>query len=143
MHRRGTSYHLPTGGAIYFDTAMSAFRGCDGAEWLTLAASRNGKDQATISLYYSDGIMHRRGYRIQAVEAPLKENLAAAALRLTRDYLAFLRQAMGDAAHALEDFEAAYAKTDWSRFERVPLFRAANRMNAFNTYLLMEQQGGR
>ena len=38
-------------------------------------------DQATISLYYSDGIMHRRGYRIQAVEAPLKENLAAAVLR--------------------------------------------------------------
>jgi putative N6-adenine-specific DNA methylase len=38
------------------------------------------KDLATISLYYSDGIMHRRGYRIQAVEAPLKENLAAAVL---------------------------------------------------------------
>ena len=38
------------------------------------------KDLATISLYYSDGIMHRRGYRIQAVEAPLKENLAAAIL---------------------------------------------------------------
>lgn len=39
------------------------------------------QDQATISLYYSDGIMHRRGYRIQAVEAPLKENLAAAVIR--------------------------------------------------------------
>jgi putative N6-adenine-specific DNA methylase len=39
------------------------------------------KDMATISLYYSDGIMHRRGYRIQAVEAPLKENLAAAVIR--------------------------------------------------------------
>lgn len=39
------------------------------------------QDQATISLYYSDGIMHRRGYRLQAVEAPLKENLAAAVLR--------------------------------------------------------------
>lgn len=38
------------------------------------------KDHATISLYYSDGIMHRRGYRIQTVEAPLKENLAAAVL---------------------------------------------------------------
>lgn len=38
------------------------------------------KDLATISLYYSDGIMHRRGYRIQTVEAPLKENLAAAVL---------------------------------------------------------------
>jgi putative N6-adenine-specific DNA methylase len=40
-------------------------------------------DQATISLYYSDGIMHRRGYRIQAVDAPLKENLAAAIIRFS------------------------------------------------------------
>lgn len=41
-------------------------------------------DQATISLYYSDGIMHRRGYRIQAVDAPLKENLAAAIIRFAK-----------------------------------------------------------
>ncbi|MDB5103749.1 MAG: putative methylase family protein [Fibrobacteres bacterium] len=41
-------------------------------------------DQATISLYYSDGIMHRRGYRIQAVDAPLKENLAAAVLMFAK-----------------------------------------------------------
>jgi putative N6-adenine-specific DNA methylase len=39
------------------------------------------KDKATVSLYYSDGIMHRRGYRKQTVEAPLKENLAAGILR--------------------------------------------------------------
>lgn len=62
-------------------------------------------------------------------------------LELTRDYLAYLRQTMGDAASKLEPFEEAYAKTDWSRFERLPLFRAANRTNAYNTYLLMEQQG--
>ncbi|WP_409970371.1 MBL fold metallo-hydrolase [Piscinibacter sp.] len=62
-------------------------------------------------------------------------------LELTRDYLAFLRNAMGEAARNLDPFDEAYAKTDWSRFERVPLFRAANRMNAYNTYLLMEQQG--
>jgi hypothetical protein len=30
-----------------------------------------------------------------------------------------------------------------SRFERMPLFKAANRMNAYNTDLSMEQQGGR
>jgi putative N6-adenine-specific DNA methylase len=39
------------------------------------------KDEATVSLYYSDGVLHRRGYRKQAVEAPIKENLAAAILR--------------------------------------------------------------
>lgn len=64
-------------------------------------------------------------------------------LVLTRDYLAHLRRTMGAAAEAMEPFEDAYARTDWSRFESLPLFRAANRMNAYNTYLLMEQQAGR
>lgn len=61
-------------------------------------------------------------------------------LQLTRDYLAFLRESMGVAAREMEPFEEAYARTDWSRFEHLPLFRAANRMNAYNTYLLMERQ---
>ncbi len=61
-------------------------------------------------------------------------------LQLTRDYLQFLRKSMGQAARDLEPFEDAYARTDWSAFERLPLFRAANRINAYNTYLLMEQQ---
>jgi glyoxylase-like metal-dependent hydrolase (beta-lactamase superfamily II) len=67
----------------------------------------------------------------------------AADLNLTRDYLVYLRKTMGDAARELEPFDEAYAKTDWSRFARLPLFQAVNRMNAYNTYLLMEQQGPR
>ena len=63
-------------------------------------------------------------------------------LQLTRDYLVHLRQTMREAASNLEPFDDAYAKADWSRFEHLPLFRAANRMNAYNTYLLLEQQGG-
>ena len=63
-------------------------------------------------------------------------------MAMTRDYLAYLRTSMGEAARNLEPFEDAYGKADWSRFEAMPLFRAANRMNAYNTYLLMEQQGG-
>lgn len=62
-------------------------------------------------------------------------------LQLTRDYLAFLRTSMGRAAAEMEPFDDAYARTDWSAFERLPLFRVANRINAYNTYLLMEQQG--
>ncbi len=62
-------------------------------------------------------------------------------LRFTRDYLTHLRQSMAEAARNLEPFDDAYARTDWSRFARVPLFDAVNRMNAFNTYLLLEQQG--
>jgi glyoxylase-like metal-dependent hydrolase (beta-lactamase superfamily II) len=64
-------------------------------------------------------------------------------LRLTRDYLVFLRRAMGEAAANLEPFEDAYARTDWSRFADLPLFRVANRINAYNTYLLMERLGAR
>ena len=52
----------------------------------------------------------------------------------------FLRKTMGEAAANLEPFDEAYARTDWSRWEALPLFKAANRMNAYNTYLLMEQQ---
>ncbi len=60
-------------------------------------------------------------------------------LTLTRDYLQHLRATMGEAARNLEPFEEAYARADWSRFARLPLFGVANRMNAYNTYLLMER----
>lgn len=65
---------------------------------------------------------------------------AAADLRMTRDYLVHLREKMGAAASELEEFEVAYAKTDWSRFAHLPAFEAANRRNAYNTYIRI--QGG-
>ena len=65
---------------------------------------------------------------------------AAADLAMTRDYLSYLRQKMGEAANELVDFDEAYAKTDWSRFSGLPAFEAANRRNAYNTYIRM--QGG-
>ncbi len=61
-------------------------------------------------------------------------------LALTRDYLTYLRHTMGAAARELEPFEEAYARADWSKFKHLPLFQAANRINAYNTYLLMERQ---
>jgi glyoxylase-like metal-dependent hydrolase (beta-lactamase superfamily II) len=61
-------------------------------------------------------------------------------MQLTRDYLLYLRTTMGTAAKNLEPFDDAYLAADWSRFEKLPLFRVANRMNAYNTYLLMEQE---
>jgi glyoxylase-like metal-dependent hydrolase (beta-lactamase superfamily II) len=61
-------------------------------------------------------------------------------MQLTRDYLAYLRSTMGDAAKNMEPFESAYVATDWSAFEHLPLFRVANRMNAYNTYLLLEHE---
>lgn len=64
---------------------------------------------------------------------------AQADLQLTRDYLQHLRLTMGQAARNLDPFDEAYARADWSRFAHLPLFAAANRINAYNTYLLMEQ----
>ena len=61
-------------------------------------------------------------------------------IQLTRDYLIHLRQAMGEAARDMTPFDEAYEAADWSRFEHLPLFNAANRMNAYNTYLLMEHE---
>lgn len=61
-------------------------------------------------------------------------------MQLTRDYLVYLRKVMGDAARNLDPWETAYQAADWSRFERMPLFRVANRMNAYNTYLLMQNE---
>lgn len=62
-------------------------------------------------------------------------------MQLTCDYLRYLRASMGKAAANLEPFDEAYKNTDWSEFEHLPLFRVANRMNAYNTYLLLEQEG--
>jgi glyoxylase-like metal-dependent hydrolase (beta-lactamase superfamily II) len=62
-------------------------------------------------------------------------------MQLTHDYLVYLRESMGRAAANLEPFEEAYRNIDWSQFEHLPLFRVANRMNAYNTYLLLEQEG--
>jgi glyoxylase-like metal-dependent hydrolase (beta-lactamase superfamily II) len=61
-------------------------------------------------------------------------------MELTRDYLLHLRRVMGQAAKNMEPFDEAYKAADWSRFERMPLFGLANRMNAYNTYLLMERE---
>jgi glyoxylase-like metal-dependent hydrolase (beta-lactamase superfamily II) len=61
-------------------------------------------------------------------------------IALTRDYLLFLREKMGQAARDLVPFDDAYAAVDWSRFAKVPAFTAANRINAYGTYLHMEQE---
>lgn len=61
-------------------------------------------------------------------------------MQQTREYLVFLRSAMGRAAEAMEPFDEAYDKTDWSRFAHMPLFKSANRMNAYNIYLQLEHE---
>jgi glyoxylase-like metal-dependent hydrolase (beta-lactamase superfamily II) len=67
-------------------------------------------------------------------EEPVKD------MKMTRDYLLYLRDAMGRATELMDPFEMAYKNTDWTPFEHLPLFKAANRMNAYNTYLLLEHE---
>ena len=61
-------------------------------------------------------------------------------LVFTRDYLIFLREQMGRAVDDFVPFDEAYAKTDWRRYANIPAFDAANRINAYGTYLLMEKE---
>lgn len=62
------------------------------------------------------------------------------AIAMTRDYLVYLRTQMGKAVEDLVPFEQAYEQTDWSRYKDVRAFDAANRVNAFNVYMQMEQE---
>ena len=61
-------------------------------------------------------------------------------IAFTRGYLKYLRESMAPAALNLDPFEAAYQSTDWSEYEVMPLFRAANRMNAYNVYLSIQAE---
>ena len=67
-------------------------------------------------------------------------NEPRADLVFTRDYLQYLRDQMGLAARDLVPFEEAYEKTDWSKYRSMPAFNEANRVNAYNQYLRMEQE---
>jgi glyoxylase-like metal-dependent hydrolase (beta-lactamase superfamily II) len=67
-------------------------------------------------------------------------NQPAAELTLTRDYLLYLREVMQRAVDDFVPFDEAYRQADWSRFSRYPAFEAANRVNAYNTYLLLEKE---
>jgi len=62
------------------------------------------------------------------------------AITLTREYLAFMRKKMGEALEEMLDFDEAYGNVDWSKYEKLPAFEAANRRNAFQVYLSLEEE---
>jgi glyoxylase-like metal-dependent hydrolase (beta-lactamase superfamily II) len=62
------------------------------------------------------------------------------AIGLTRRYLAFLREQMGQAVNDLVPFDEAYRAVDWSEFSALPAFEEANRRNAYQVYLSMEAE---
>jgi glyoxylase-like metal-dependent hydrolase (beta-lactamase superfamily II) len=61
------------------------------------------------------------------------------AIAFTRDYITYVRAAMGKAAADWTDFDAAYDQTDWSKYKDFPAFDANNRGNAYRIFLEMEQ----
>ena len=61
-------------------------------------------------------------------------------IAFTRNYLQYLRESMSAAAINMDPFEDAYKQADWSEYEGMPLFRAANRMNAYNVYLSIQAE---
>ena len=61
-------------------------------------------------------------------------------LEFTRDYLIFLREQMGRAVRDFVPFDEAYEITDWSKYRAMPAFNEANRVNAYNQYLRLEQE---
>lgn len=67
-------------------------------------------------------------------KAPVK------AVGVTYQYLAYLREKMGAAVDELIPFDEVYAETDWSEFENLPAFDAANRRNAYQVYLSMQNE---
>jgi glyoxylase-like metal-dependent hydrolase (beta-lactamase superfamily II) len=62
------------------------------------------------------------------------------AVSLTRRYLVYLREKMGEAVNEFVPFSEAYGEIDWSDFEELPAFAAANRRNAYQVYLSMEAE---
>jgi glyoxylase-like metal-dependent hydrolase (beta-lactamase superfamily II) len=61
-------------------------------------------------------------------------------ITLTRDYLAFLREHMGNAAEDFMPFSEAYEAVDWTPFANLPAFEEANRRNAYQVFLSIEAE---
>lgn len=61
-------------------------------------------------------------------------------ITFTREYLAFLRNNMGDAIEEMLDFDEVYKQIDWTDYKKLPAFEEANRRNAFQVYLSMEAE---
>lgn len=64
---------------------------------------------------------------------------AKQAIAFTRDYIEYVRRAMGGAVKNWTDFDAAYEQTDWSKYRNMPAFSSNNRGNAYRIFLEMEQ----
>jgi len=81
-----------------------------------------------------------RNIKVAAVlpgHGPLAED-PNALIGLTYNYLSLLKNKMQTAVKNWTPFAEAYAKIDWGDYTFLPAFDAANRKNAYNVFLFME-----
>lgn len=70
---------------------------------------------------------------------PASDN-PAQAIKLTKSYLLYMRQVMGEAVEEMMGFVEAYEGIDWSQFSSLPAFDSVNRLNANTVFLSMEEE---
>jgi glyoxylase-like metal-dependent hydrolase (beta-lactamase superfamily II) len=63
-----------------------------------------------------------------------------ALINLTYNYLKFVREKMKAAVDDWIPFDVAYDEIDWGEYEYLPAFFEANRRNAYQVYLSLEQE---
>ena len=63
-----------------------------------------------------------------------------ALIKLTHNYLEFVREKMKVAVDDWVPFDNAYDEVDWGDYEYLPAFFEANRRNAYQIYLSLEQE---
>ena len=83
-----------------------------------------------------------RGIDVAAVvpgHGPLAED-PNAFINLTYGYLSLLKNKMQVAVDNWTPFATAYSQIDWGDYMFLPAFDAANRKNAYNVFLFLEQQ---
>ena len=60
-------------------------------------------------------------------------------LRATREYLNYVRRTMQKVVENIIPFDEAY-NVDWSKYQYLPAFEKANRINAYSVYLSLEAE---
>jgi glyoxylase-like metal-dependent hydrolase (beta-lactamase superfamily II) len=60
-------------------------------------------------------------------------------MTLTYEYLNFLIDQFTPVVEDMEEFDTAYQKIDWSKYENLPAFEEANRRNAYSAFLYLER----
>jgi len=110
-------------GDIIFEGRIPFLGSANSRQWLEILDELAGYDVAAVIPGHG-----------RAAEDP------AELVTLTRDYLAYMREVMGEAVENWTAFDEAYEAADWSDFIEYPAFFEANRANAYGVYLSLERE---